>query len=143
MPYYPERLLFCLGRVKLEKQLWLNLSEREYQGHLNILHGMMMNLESCHTWTDCAMGEFELFYLRDKQKREVDFLVVRNKKPYMLVEVKSNQSTPSKSLQYFHEILKPTFTFQLVTQKTQERRSLIKDPNIKNIHIERFLAYLR
>jgi len=88
------------------------------------------------------MGEFELFYLRDKQKREVDFLVVRNKKPYMLVEVKSNQSTPSKSLQYFHEILKPTFTFQLVTQKTQERRSLIKDPNIKIIHIERFLSYL-
>ncbi len=39
-------------------------------------------------WTDAGYGEFDLFYLRDKAKREVDFLVTKERKPYFLVEVK-------------------------------------------------------
>ena len=33
-------------------------------------------------WADLDFGDFELRYLRDKMKREVDFLVVRDRKPY-------------------------------------------------------------
>jgi hypothetical protein len=29
-------------------------------------------------WTDLGLGRFELRYVRDKQQREVDFLVVRD-----------------------------------------------------------------
>jgi len=38
-------------------------------------------LKAVEGWTDLGLGQFELRYLRDKLKREVDFLVVRDRKP--------------------------------------------------------------
>lgn len=49
-------------------------------------------LEAVDGWTDLGFGEFELRYLRDKQKREVDFLVVKNHKPWFLLEVKMSDT---------------------------------------------------
>jgi len=52
------------------------------------------------------MGDYDLFYLRDKEMREVDFLVTKNKKPWFLVEVKSAQTTKvSDHLIYFQQEL--------------------------------------
>jgi len=34
------------------------------------------------------MGNYELRYLRDKQKYQVDFLVVRDRQPWFLAEIK-------------------------------------------------------
>lgn len=54
------------------------------------------NFVACHLlkavqwWTDIGLGKYELFYLRDKQKREVDFVVVRDSKPWFMVEVKTS-----------------------------------------------------
>ncbi len=54
-------------------------------------------LKTCHFWTDSGQGEFELRYLRDKEKREIDFLIVRDGVPWLPVEVKSGGLTPSDS----------------------------------------------
>jgi predicted AAA+ superfamily ATPase len=54
-------------------------------------------LKTCHTWTDRGDGEFELRYLRDKERREIDFLIVRDGVPWLPVEVKSGQLKPSDS----------------------------------------------
>lgn len=35
-------------------------------------------------WTGLGLGSFEVRYLRDKLKRDVDFLVVRDRKPWLL-----------------------------------------------------------
>src|SRR3989338_4786682 len=32
-------------------------------------------LKACHFWTDSGVGRADLFYLRDKEKREVDFFI--------------------------------------------------------------------
>ncbi len=65
-------------------------------------------------WTDCGFGEYGLYYLRDKDKREVDFLVVRNRKPWFLVEAKNSGNTGiSRWLYYFQEKLKVPHAFQL------------------------------
>lgn len=74
-------------------------------------------LKSCHLWTDIAMGEFELRYVRDKEKREVDFLILKNGNPYLLAEVKLNERTLSPSLEYYSEKLKPEFAFQVVHEE--------------------------
>jgi hypothetical protein len=58
-------------------------------------------LKAVEGWTDLGLGEFELRYLRDKQKREVDFLVVRDQKPWLLVEVKSSDTMLPPALAYF------------------------------------------
>lgn len=63
-------------------------------------------LKAVHFWTDRGWGDYELYYLRDKEKREVDFLVAKNGEPWFLVEVKkSSNGSPSKSLYYFQEML--------------------------------------
>lgn len=54
-------------------------------------------LKTCHFWTDRGDGDFELRYLRDKQKQEIDFLIVRDGVPWLPVEVKSGELTPSAS----------------------------------------------
>lgn len=74
-------------------------------------------LKSCHAWTDCAMGEFDLQYIRDKQKREVDFLITKNQKSFALIEVKSGQFEPTKSLLYYKNNLKPQFCLQVVKEE--------------------------
>ena len=45
-------------------------------------------LKAVEGWTDLGFGTFELGYLRDTDKRWVDFIVVRDGEPWFLVEVK-------------------------------------------------------
>ncbi len=71
--------------------------------------------KSVNYWTDTGLGEYDLFYIRDKEKREVDFLVTRNKKPWFLVEAKlTNHSNLSKNLLYFAKELDIQHAFQVV-----------------------------
>lgn len=46
-------------------------------------------LKAVHAWTDIGIGEFELYYLRTKDQKEVDFLVTQDHTPWLLVEVKT------------------------------------------------------
>jgi predicted AAA+ superfamily ATPase len=71
-------------------------------------------LKAVDNWTDQGHGEFELRYVRDKQKREVDFLVVRDGRPWFLIEAKSSDPVLSRSLVYFHQQLKCDHAFQVV-----------------------------
>ena len=58
-------------------------------------------LKAVEGWTDLGLGDFQLGYLRDKAGREVDLLVVRDRKPWILVEVKKSQDRLSASLAHF------------------------------------------
>jgi uncharacterized protein len=78
-------------------------------------------IKACHYWTDCAFGEFSLHFVRDKQGREVDFLIVRDNKPWMLVECKSGEKSPSPHLKYFGDLLTPDHRIQLITDPKYER----------------------
>ena len=71
-------------------------------------------LKAVEGWSDLGFGDFELRYLRDKQKREVDFLVVKDRKPWFLVEVKRSETSLSPSLAYFQRQTKATYAFQVV-----------------------------
>jgi len=71
-------------------------------------------LKAVEGWTDLGLGEFELRYLRDKQKREVDFLVVRNRQPWFLVEVKLAEESLSPALSHFQAQTKAPHAFQVV-----------------------------
>ncbi|OGQ45761.1 MAG: hypothetical protein A3H42_00575 [Deltaproteobacteria bacterium RIFCSPLOWO2_02_FULL_46_8] len=73
-------------------------------------------LKACYAWSDFGFGDYNLHYVRDKEKRETDFLVTENEKPWMLVECKLSGKEPDSSLQYFHKALKPKYVFQVVRQ---------------------------
>ncbi|MBQ2631757.1 MAG: ATP-binding protein [Kiritimatiellae bacterium] len=83
-------------------------------------------LKAVHWWTDCGIGEFELCYLRDKMQREVDFLVVRDGAPFMLVECKSSFSEPlSPALLHFKDTLGVPLAWQVAFDTPQS--SLVPD----------------
>jgi predicted AAA+ superfamily ATPase len=94
---------------------------RDWSGSEN-LGQRAETLMACHLlkavegWTDLGLGNFELRYLRDKLKREVDFLVVRDRKPWMLVEVKTTDTRLSDSLRYFQVATKVKHAFQAVIE---------------------------
>lgn len=71
-------------------------------------------LKAVEGWTDLGLGEFELRYLRDKQKREVDLLVIRDQKPWFLVEVKKSETRLSPALAHFQEQTGAPHAFQAV-----------------------------
>ncbi|MDD4889474.1 MAG: AAA family ATPase [Phycisphaerae bacterium] len=71
-------------------------------------------LKAVDGWSDLGLGDFQLGYLRDKAKREVDFVVVRDRKPWMLVEAKKGDDRLAPSLSYFQEQTGAPFAFQVV-----------------------------
>jgi predicted AAA+ superfamily ATPase len=79
------------------------------------------NFIACHLlkavlfWNDQGHGDYDLYYLRDKDKREVDFLVVKDNLPWFLVEVKySNNQGINKNLYYYQEQTKARHAFQVI-----------------------------
>ena len=70
-------------------------------------------LKLVDTWNDLGYGDFSLHYVRDKEKREVDFIVVNRRKAYLLLEAKLADANPSPALRYFAERLKPKHAVQL------------------------------
>lgn len=94
-------------------------------------------LKLCHFWTDTAVGHFKLRYIRTKEKREVDFCVLRDQRPWMLVECKSNQSAIEPALQTMAAQFPKALAFQLTT-KPMDRK--VPGTNIRVLNVERFLS---
>jgi hypothetical protein len=74
-------------------------------------------LKAVHFWTDEGWGDFSLHYLRDKEKREVDFLVVKDAAPWFLVEVKKGSDHLSPALGFFLDRLGADHAFQAVLER--------------------------
>jgi len=73
-------------------------------------------LKAVEGWEDLGLGDFELRYLRDRDKHEVDFLVVRDRKPWFLVEVKLADTTLSPALARFQRQVGAAHAFQVVLE---------------------------
>ncbi|MCG3205364.1 MAG: hypothetical protein KCHDKBKB_02084 [Elusimicrobia bacterium] len=73
-------------------------------------------LKACHFWTDSGEGAFDLFFLRNKEKEEVDFLITKNKRPWLPIEVKLSDTTPASSLRRFLRYLPCKKALQLVAE---------------------------
>jgi len=71
-------------------------------------------LKAVETWEDAGLGEFKLHFLRDKDRREVDFVVVRDGAPWFLIEVKASDDALSPALGHFQRQLGAPHAFQLV-----------------------------
>lgn len=53
------------------------------------------------SWSERGLGRWELFYLRDQDKREVDFLICRDFKPMALIEAKSSFQPFTAALNFY------------------------------------------
>ncbi len=77
-------------------------------------------LKKIHFLEDSQGLNMQLLYIRDKESREVDFVILKNNKVFALIEVKWAEDRISKSLQYYSEKLKPTHSLQIVAHLRHE-----------------------
>lgn len=90
--------------VKKERKLYLwDWSTVESPGPRfeNLVASHLLKL--CHALEDQEGHRMELRFLRDTDGREVDFVVLRDKKPWFAVEVKTGEQGVSKAIRYFAE----------------------------------------
>ena len=71
-------------------------------------------LRELHLVEDTTGSKVALHYLRDKDKHEVDFLLLIDNVPVAMIEVKASDEHFSASLFRFHRYLKDSKVFQLV-----------------------------
>jgi predicted AAA+ superfamily ATPase len=109
-----ERLYVCyrippfgakkIRAVRKEKKLyfwdWSRVEDRGARFE-NMVAGHL--LKYCHFVEDTEGHDMELRYIRDTDKREVDFVVLRDKKPRFAVECKTGQKNVSPTCSYFRE----------------------------------------
>jgi uncharacterized protein len=85
--------------IKKEKKLyfydWTRVEEEsaKFENYIAVELQTLANL-----WTDSGYAETEIFYLRLKNKKESDFLITKDKQPWLIIEVKLN----SKDLESHH-----------------------------------------
>ena len=82
--------------------------------------------------------KIDLYYLRNVDQKEIDFLVTFNNDPWFAVEVKLNDTNLSKNLNYFRERLNIPFVYQVVKK---ENVDFIKN-NTRVISASKFLSGL-
>ncbi len=81
------------------------------------------SLKNAHYHCD-ANGEVqELYYLRDKEGREIDFVIVRDGCIQEAIEVKLNDTTLSKNLHYFKQKY-PDFLYTQVVFNLRQAREI-------------------
>lgn len=100
-------------------------------------------LKAVNYWNDIGLGDYALHYLRDKEKREVDFIVIKNNKPWILVETKlKNNRSISPSLYYFQNQLKADYALQVVLDMDYIDRSCFIGPDPLIVPAKTFLSQL-
>ncbi|NNG00258.1 MAG: ATP-binding protein [Desulfobacteraceae bacterium] len=86
-------------------------------------------LRELHYIEDTTGSKTGLFYLKDKEQHEVDFLVVIDNKPIIMIEVKTGDDQFSRSLFRFKRYLKNTkavqVVFDLKRKKTKETVNML------------------
>ena len=71
-------------------------------------------LKFVHFFSEQGEGSYALFYLRNLEKQEVDFLITKDQQPYLMIESKTSEKNISKALLSFSEQIKPKYSFQTV-----------------------------
>jgi hypothetical protein len=70
-------------------------------------------LKFCHALQDREGYAADLWYLRDRAGREVDFLVTLDRRPWFAVEAKVAQAAIDPSLRYFRDRLRIPWVYQV------------------------------
>ncbi len=99
-------------------------------------------LKACDYWTDSGHGAFKLFYLKNKQKKEIDFLIVRDNKPWVAVECKSGKEEPSPNFKIFLQYIKCDYAIQILNKPNVWEKIRIENTQLIIGSASRVLSYL-
>ena len=99
-------------------------------------------LRAVRSWNEWGWGDFGLHYLRNKEKKEVDFLLTKDNAPFLAIETKLTDTAPSSSLVEFQSALKIPALQLVHTPGTVRRVISGKNGDIGIFSASRWLAAL-
>jgi predicted AAA+ superfamily ATPase len=134
-PFQNKRIRSLKKEPKLYLWDWSEINDEDIRFE-NLIAGHL--LKFCHFLYDTEGFRIQLYYLRDKDQREADFLVTVDNKPWFCVEVKNARREVPLSLRYFQERLKIPFAYLVVRESGHDR---IKD-GIRILSVGKFLSGL-
>jgi len=129
----------AIRSIKKETKLYLwDWSEVEEEGPKfeNLIASHLLKL--VHFLHDYEGYKIQLYFLRDITKKEVDFLITIDQKPWFAVEAKLTDVTISPHLNYFKEKLHIPYIYQVVKKENIDRIM----NNIRIISADKFLTGL-
>lgn len=110
-PYAARKIRALKKEPKLYLWDWSEVEDEACRFE-NLIASHLLKL--VHFITDHEGYRAELSYLRDVDKREVDFLVTIDNKPWFGVETKLNETALSPNLLYFRDRLSIPYIYQIV-----------------------------
>ncbi|MCP4682633.1 MAG: ATP-binding protein [Desulfobacterales bacterium] len=99
-------------------------------------------LKACYTWTDFGLGEYRLWYIRDREKREVDALVTLDDQPWLMVEIRLSDIRPARPLIRFSKQLNCTKAVQVVKTSGVYRQVKVENDIFHVVSAGAFLSWL-
>jgi predicted AAA+ superfamily ATPase len=118
-PYGPPQV----KSVKKEQKLYFWDWPRCASEGARFENMIAMHLLRAIDWAADIEGErLHLRYFRHREGHEVDFVVLRQKKPWLAIEAKLSDGELAPSLRYFVERVQPPFAIQVVLNSSRERR---------------------
>jgi hypothetical protein len=71
-------------------------------------------MKEIHRRMDVEGEVYDLSFIRNKQQMEIDFLITKNKKPHLMIEVKESDANESPNLSSFRKYFNGVPQLQLV-----------------------------
>jgi predicted AAA+ superfamily ATPase len=130
--------------VKKEQKLYFWDWSRAVQPGARFENLIALHLLRWVHWLEDVEGEkIDLRFFRTREGHEVDFILLRNKKPWIAVEVKLSDSELSPSLKYFLERFPTKHAFQVYLKNGKEKRwPDIHGCEVRTVSAARLLANL-
>ena len=133
-PFFSNKLRSLRKEKKHYHYNWAEVTD-EGARFENFVAGHL--LKWIHFEQDYKGEDKELFYFRDTDKREIDFIVTKNKKPLQAIECKIKQKDISPHLKYFKNKFPDTECFQVYLEGKESYISK------EGIHMMDVLDFLR
>lgn len=129
--------------IKKEGKIYLwDWSEVENEG------ARFENMIACHLLkyahfiTDSGIANISLHYLKNKEKQEIDFLLVKDKQPWLPIEVKLNEDTASKNWDVFFKNLPCKQGLQIIKKPNTCKLLAKNHGEVLILSAEHFLSQL-
>jgi predicted AAA+ superfamily ATPase len=78
-------------------------------------------LKEMHFREDCLGEKWNLYFVKNKDGRKIDFLLTKNEKPALMLEVKWSDAERSSNFSFFEKYLAGTKKIQIVKELEREK----------------------
>lgn len=80
-----------------------------------------------HFYKERGIEKFDLYYLRDIDQKEVDFIITKNQVPYIMIEVKLSDKKITPHMLHFQKQLNAPYNIQLVYNMPSIKQTCFKN----------------